>query len=280
MNISCFESIAKALSSFTSKTYTYEGISELLSAIESQQIRDFDTFCSGHYGLGKCCSCVSLNKSCIYTIGLGLLKCLSFEFETSQKLSIWKSIYALSDVPEFDNSIFLNTLNEELCEQVVSELFVGGGHILLNQKQHVANENSDLRDACLLHTKHYVHYIYKYRVDLRAPIRKMLGEAAMDGLKFLQDHDPFKGQYGSGSLVNLQGKRICIILEIVAAIVDGMYVNENTGVYELLLVEMGMSQVESLWGVLYNLMVDMLLPLHTPNEMDEWRDQLPVIQVG
>ena len=278
MDNSSFFSMINDLSQCCTTTYSYEKVCGLLKIIESQEIRDFDTRCTTINDMNGDCSCGSLDRSCIYTVALGLFICLTYESDSAQQLSIWKSLYTLSDIPEFSNSVFLNMLSEKHCEQFISQLFVVRDAMSSppSDTKLPATESANLDDACLLHAKQQLHYIYDHRVDLRVSIRRMLGEAATDGLYLFVHHNPFSGQYGSGSVVNLQGKRVCAILDVVASILDGMCVRVNAEVYSVL---EGVEQVESLWSVLNDLVINVLLPLHSPNEMDEWRDQLPVIQV-
>ena len=92
-----------------------------------------------------------------------------------------------------------------------------------------------------------LHWLYKASVPLRSTLRVALGKR----LLHISKHPEI-----------LRRANICPLLQIVTDIVSGI----NTACIEST-------------EVLSNLINKVLLPLHEPNYMIEWRDQVAVIQV-
>ena len=97
--------------------------------------------------------------------------------------------------------------------------------------------------------KHCFHWAYTQRVDMRGAMRKLLG-ARLLGL----GSGKGRGRDGGRSRFHVRH-----LLELLQAVVSGF-------------------SSESLPGVRRGLLQQVLLPLHLPGEMIEWRDQVPVLQ--
>lgn len=106
----------------------------------------------------------------------------------------------------------------------------------------------------LLSVQQSIHWIYQNRVDLRSPIRKLLSSALL--AEATPDPNVKKGRYKDGG----KGRdHIGPMLDVLLCIVEGLNFSPQTSYKALLL--------------------NVLMPLHQPNEMVEWRDQIPVLQL-
>ena len=97
--------------------------------------------------------------------------------------------------------------------------------------------------------KHCFHWAYTQRVDMRGAMRKLLGVRLL-GL----GHGKGRGRDGGRSRFHVRH-----LLELLQSVVSGL-------------------SSESTPGVRRGLLQQVLLPLHLPGEMIEWRDQVPVLQ--
>jgi len=169
----------------------------------------------------------------------------------------------------------------------------------------VANAGiSGATDAkCLLYAKRFLHYVYKHAIDkdivavtddilssgssgsglsTRAFLRESMYTAAVEGLRVVSGIKPAfgVGSVGSsksnnrphtegGGVGRSQCMRIAALLEVIGAIVDGWAFGpisvDGVGVAEM-------------HRSMRSLLRYVVLPLHAPNEMEEWRDQTPLIQ--
>jgi hypothetical protein len=120
--------------------------------------------------------------------------------------------------------------------------------------------------------KHLVHWLYSNCFPLRAIIRSQIGT------QLLAVHH-YKGSINnSGSKFNVQGgdagcsrAHVSHFLEILCTIIGGLNSEsaaDGEGSTSTLLQSRNISELIS----------DVLMPLHAPNEMVEWRDQIPVLQ--
>jgi hypothetical protein len=109
----------------------------------------------------------------------------------------------------------------------------------------------------LIHSKKLIHWIYTYREEDRTVLRHALSKVILSsGESEIARPTAVDGGNSKGHVAPL--------LDIVSCIISGMRVDaERDGEGE-----------QSIASVLH----DILLPLHAPNEMVLWRDQIPVLQ--
>lgn len=106
----------------------------------------------------------------------------------------------------------------------------------------------------LLSVQHFLHWIYQNRVDLRSTIRIMLCSALL--AETTPDPNKKKGRYKDGG----KGRdHVGPMLELLLCIVEGFSFSPQVSCKAVL--------------------INVLMPLHQPNEMVEWRDQIPVLQL-
>lgn len=179
----------------------------------------------------------------------------------------WKVIYTY---PEFNSEILANNnaINDEFCRKckVLLLLCLRLAYVVYNtvfdkvkdsvcKDDFIASKQSKLpsqqplsyyiHNRCL-----FIHWIYSKRCDLRATIRQLLYEALL-----------FKGQAMSSPTVDAGNSRDHVndLLKLLLTIIDGF--------------------IQPLSVANRDIMSNILIPLHLPNEMIDWRDQLPVIQL-
>jgi Protein phosphatase 2A regulatory B subunit (B56 family) len=106
----------------------------------------------------------------------------------------------------------------------------------------------------LLSVQHCLHWIYQNRLDLRSAIRIMLCSTLL--AETTLDPCTKKGRYKDGG----RGRdHVGPMLEVLLCIVEGFIFCPRASCKALLM--------------------NVLMPLHQPNEMVEWRDQIPVLQL-
>jgi Protein phosphatase 2A regulatory B subunit (B56 family) len=106
----------------------------------------------------------------------------------------------------------------------------------------------------LLSVQHCLHWIYQNRLDLRSAIRIMLCSTLL--AETTLDASMKKGRYKDGG----RGRdHVGPMLEVLLCIVEGFTFCPRDSCKALLM--------------------NVLMPLHQPNEMVEWRDQIPVLQL-
>lgn len=108
--------------------------------------------------------------------------------------------------------------------------------------------------------KKLLHWLYTYRVEDRPEIRSLLGKELLE----------LHGNATSGSVDagNSMG-HIAPLLDIMFHIISGFTVTDPSKRQEV-------DQVDDI--NLISTLNDIMLPLHRPNEMVLWRDQIPVLQ--
>jgi hypothetical protein len=106
----------------------------------------------------------------------------------------------------------------------------------------------------LLSVQRCLHWIYQNRLDLRSAIRIMLCSTLL--AETTLDPSMKKGRYKDGG----RGRdHVGPMLEVLLCIVEGFTLCPRASCKALLM--------------------NVLMPLHQPNEMVEWRDQIPVLQL-
>lgn len=113
--------------------------------------------------------------------------------------------------------------------------------------------------------KHLLHWIYSHKVDLRPYIRSQFGKhlLAVYADRGSSSSSPTGvGFNGRGSDAGNNRAHVAHLLEVLGTIISGF-----DGVH---------SRVQSICA--QELLSQVIMPLHMPNEMIEWRDQVPVLQ--
>eukprot|EP01034_Spumella_vulgaris_P029535 gene29535-36601_t len=123
--------------------------------------------------------------------------------------------------------------------------------------------------------KHLVHWFYTNCVSLRPVIRSQIGA------QLLAVHHYKGSTNGTGSKFSVQGTdagssraHVSHLLEILCVIIGGL----TGGNIEETSTDMECASSLLQLRAVSELLSDVLMPLHTPNEMVEWRDQVPVVQ--
>ena len=129
--------------------------------------------------------------------------------------------------------------------------------------------------ACIRMSQYCLHWVYASRCDLRSTIRDFLSDALRNmgtggsgggGLAEPGAGRPMQVPMDAGS----SRLHIKPLLQVLYAIICGLG-NKQT-------ISMSTSTSGSpLWNLPERMLLNVLLPLHTPNEMVDWRDQNPVL---
>lgn len=172
--------------------------------------------------------------------------------------SIWRTLKALSTFPEYDyvQATTRNTrLNAELINALLQRsllhMLCGSGSS--NSSVSSVSSSSSISSSSVgsqIVTKQCIHWIYQNRTDLRAVTRRALCDTILlEG--------PGRGRSkDAGSSRDHVGP----LLEVLLCVVEGLQASQDNS------------------ALLRELTAHVLLPLHCPNEMVEWRDQIPVLQ--
>jgi hypothetical protein len=186
--------------------------------------------------------------------------------------SIWRTLKALATFPEY-NSTQATTDNARLNADLVNALLqrtlfhvVGGsdgnrnisgisgsgisGSVISGSGISGSASSSSSVGNLQTVAKQCVHWIYQNRTDLRAMLRRALCDAIL-----------VEGQ-GRGRSKDAGSSRDHVgpLLDVLLCIVEGLQVSPSNA------------------AILRDLTTHVLLPLHRPDEMIEWRDQIPVLQ--
>lgn len=166
----------------------------------------------------------------------------------------------------------------------------------------------------LLYARRFLHYMYKHTVDsdsdsdlsmaqnqhneksnrhavsTRSFIRETIYSCMLEGLKIVTAIKPAFGAGSTGtarsnnksntegiSIGRSQCIRIASLLEVVSSIVEGWAPSGSVIASDSWNNGDG-DEVQRMRQSMHALLRHVLLPLHTPNEMEEWRDQTPLIQ--
>ena len=158
------------------------------------------------------------------------------------ELLMWDVLYTISKFPEFDFSLAFSKMivTTEVVEMILQRSLVCFGEPLNVIKQ------------CL-------HWIYTNRMDLRSIIRLRITDTLLtQGVAIGRSLGKSGGRDGG------RGRdHVSPLLEVIGSIIKGM---ESF-------------QQPDQFNIAHNLLTKLLLPLHRPNEMIEWRDQIPVLQL-
>lgn len=148
-----------------------------------------------------------------------------------------------------------------------------------------ASANSVGGNACTSNTSiinmtlQLLHWLYLQCQQSRATIRAILGEAllSISATDFLRS---YKRKFGTDKGKYIQGESDMVSMVEVRSAFGKDAGNSKAHVSHLL--QLLICIVSGLQVPLqctdHAILVDLLLPLHEPNEMVEWRDQVPVIQ--
>lgn len=134
-------------------------------------------------------------------------------------------------------------------------------HAVLNRTAYLAQQDLTKKKQeriILIHLKRLFHWVYSHRNADRPLLRHLLGKVILS----TADTGAARASVVDGG--NSKG-HVAPLLDLVYSIIAGLSV--TTGGEETHC-EQNMS----------SLLHDILLPLHAPNEMVLWRDQIPVIQ--
>ena len=167
--------------------------------------------------------------------------------------SVWRTLKALSTFPEYD-SMQATTSNARLNMDLVNVLLqrtmlqVVVGPISTSINISSSSSSNSIGNQTV--AKQCIHRIYQHRIDLRAVVRRALCDALL-----------LEGQ-GKGRSKDAGSSRDHVgpLLEVLLCIVEGLQDSQSNA------------------AVLRDLTSLILIPLHRPDEMIEWRDQIPVIQ--
>ncbi len=112
-----------------------------------------------------------------------------------------------------------------------------------------------------------MHWLYSHCLPLRAALRSQIGHQLLAVHHYKGSISKFSVQ---GSDAGSSRAHVSHFLDILCAVVSGLSFESADG-------EGGASSLLQSRSV-SELLSDVLMPLHAPNEMVEWRDQIPVLQ--
>ena len=125
--------------------------------------------------------------------------------------------------------------------------------------------------------KHLLHWIYENVSPLRGVIRSQLGVNLISVFPYHGNVNASRSRTANPATTNKwvvqstdagnSRSHVSHLLELLLPILSGISRADSA------------SDIRQQKAVLAELLTEVLMPLHTPNEMIEWRDQIPVLQI-
>lgn len=123
--------------------------------------------------------------------------------------------------------------------------------------------------------KHLLHWLYNNVIPLRHVIRSQLGVNLIAAFPYHGNVNASRSRTSNPATANKwvvqssdagnSRSHVAHLLELLLPILSGLSASETS--------------FRNQKAVLSELLTEVLMPLHTPNEMIEWRDQIPVLQI-
>jgi len=234
-----------------------ESAALLHAFVATSEIRDFDWVTAGgsslYLGVYKQLKRVWLSKSAFSTS----------QTETEEALlQIWNYVVTL---PEFDHS-YASSLD------ILSETFTTAMLLrLVGITTSASFATCTHSKGVVVHIKRIIHWLYKENVSQRKFIRTSLGKLV------LQTADQI--DFGSGSTSTAPvDKKVKAAGSVDARDTRG-HVTHCLELLHCIIAGLDIADGEAAHFTFGRLLHDVLLPLHKPNSMVLWRDQVPVLQL-
>ena len=239
-------------------------IGKLVHLIKSKELRDIEDIWT-----------ISASAN-VYSAVYGMLTAITMSKDAELQVALWEAIYSISDFPEFDNKVFMGLLNDEFLVKFIKFQFTHCNKLcsmaIPFNKPDIIAQQTKLHTILIEYSKQFLFYCLVHCTSKRSVILTQLHKSLSENLKYMML--PKKYSVSGNVLCSRYiSKQIASVLTVMSSVISGCQ-------SEPLVSAESREHAQPLVGYMHRVLVQLLLPLHLPNDMEEWRDQIPVIQVG